>query len=150
MVASLLDHGADVNFGAEDGLVPLGVAAWYDDADIVTELLNHGAKLEFRDDEGYTPLLEAASHAEGVRVLKILIAAGADIQARGTAEADTALMLAASSANLDAVRLLSSLGLNACLKDKHGEMAAGYVNPLVKPDVGKEIRKLLQTNCGPS
>ena len=37
MIASLLSHGADVNFGAKVGLVPLAVAAWYDDVDTVTD-----------------------------------------------------------------------------------------------------------------
>jgi|SRR5579864_29360 len=147
MIASLLSHGADVNFGVNVGLVPLAVAAWYDDADTVTELLKRGAIIDARDSDGYTPLLEAASHAEGVRVIKLLVAAGANIQNTGNIEGDTVLMLAASRGNLDAVSLFVQLGVSACIGDKHGMMASNYVNALVKPETGKTIRDLLNSKC---
>src|SRR5436305_9545174 len=60
MIFLLFEHGADVNFGAEQGLVPLAIAASYDDHDTVVELIRRGAKIDARDAEGFTPLLKAA------------------------------------------------------------------------------------------
>jgi ankyrin repeat protein len=147
IVNLLLAHGADVNFGAEDGLVPLAIAAWYDDPVLITEFLHHGANLEARDDEGFTPLLEAAAHAKGVHVLELLIEAGADLRKTGE-EGETALMLAAAQVNLNAVQLFLRAGLDPCAQDKEGRVAFDYVNPLLNPEAGNQIKTLLSASCG--
>jgi len=147
IIALLLTHGASVNFGEETGLVPLAVAAWYDDADTVSELLKRGAKVDALDEDGYTPLLQAASHAEGVGVVKLLLASGADAKKTGAKDGATALMLAASRVNVEAVRFFLKFGLDPCARDNEGMTASGYVNSLVNPSGGKEIRRILDAPC---
>src|SRR6266852_7421048 len=141
MIALLLDHGADVNFGAERGLVALSVAAWYDDSDTITELLKRGAKIETRDNEGYTALLKAASQAQGLKVIKLLIESGADMRARTSSHGDSALMLAAYRLNADAVRFFVQAGLDPCVHNNDGETAIDYANvQVLQPDAEAKLK----------
>lgn len=151
-IALLLNHKADVNFGMEKGIVPLASASWYGEQEIISELLTRGAKIEARDHEGYTALLAAASHSQGVDVIKTLLAAGADFRAVTQGYGDTALMLAAWDLNVDAVRLFIELGLDPCAQDKDGKNAMYYANfSIVKSgprlESRKEIVKLLESKC---
>src|SRR5258708_25635993 len=74
-ITLLLNHGADANFGAEKGVVPLAAASWYGEKETVSELLKRAAKIEARDSQGYTAFSTAASHSQGVSLIKILLAA---------------------------------------------------------------------------
>ena len=59
-------------------------AAARGDAAQVTALLSSGAKVEARDRDGRTPLL-LATHGNHVEVARLLIAAGADVNAKNSA-----------------------------------------------------------------
>ncbi|KAH9993070.1 ankyrin repeat-containing domain protein [Russula vinacea] len=53
---SLLDHGADPNLRANDGLTPLYRASKYGKVEIVRLLVERGASVEVQDKKGKTPL----------------------------------------------------------------------------------------------
>jgi ankyrin repeat protein len=88
MVRLLVQHGADVNnYNLPGGLAPLHLAALSGDADMVRLLLQLGAKVDIRS-ESYscgridTSLRTPLFFARDVAVVKVLLDAGADVDAR--------------------------------------------------------------------
>ena len=62
------------------------------------------------DSEGLTPLMRAAAEGAGGRVLRCLVAARSDVNARDATEDRTALYIAAESGHAEAVEALARLG----------------------------------------
>jgi hypothetical protein len=96
VVRMLIDLGADVNVSTDDGWTPLFGACEMSYEYVVTMLIDCGADLNVTDDEGCTPLHRACgSHNFSMRhdddisgepeILRVLILAGADTQARDNA-----------------------------------------------------------------
>jgi ankyrin repeat protein len=89
LASFLLERGAGVETRfagrvAPQGSTPLMCAAWWGFPEMVKLLLRHGASLEERDSEGLTALMYAAAAKDrgNTEVLEILLAAGADANAR--------------------------------------------------------------------
>lgn len=119
----LLAAGADGS--AQDSRflgTPLHHAAIGGNADAVRCLLNHGCPVGIRDSRGATPLHAAViGQRASTNVVQALLQAGADINARHSADGSTPLMWAASSEPSAAMlRFLveSHADLNAT--DRHG------------------------------
>src|SRR5215469_5862446 len=100
LASFLLERGAhmETRFAGRDtpkGSTPLMWAAWWGFPEMVKLLLRHGASLEARDSEGLTALMYAAAAKDrgNTEVLEILLAAGADANAR-TPLGESALSLA--------------------------------------------------------
>jgi ankyrin repeat protein len=75
----LIKAGADVNYvRAEDEMTALGFAASDSRPEVVQTLLEHGAKVEGAPGTAQTPLMLAARE-NNVAAIKLLIAAGADV-----------------------------------------------------------------------
>uniref|UniRef100_A0A0G4HED6 Uncharacterized protein n=1 Tax=Chromera velia CCMP2878 TaxID=1169474 RepID=A0A0G4HED6_9ALVE len=97
----LLDHGTDVNARNNGGETPLFWTAFYNtaasivcDSDAVAELLlARGADVNARDEMGRTIVHWAATHGS-MKVLKVALDAGADIEA--LADGSTPLMCTAT------------------------------------------------------
>jgi ankyrin repeat protein len=104
----LLESGADVEKRDEEGATPLIVAAymWMPGAgDFVGLLLAHGANPNAaRTIDGLRPLHLAAFHGSD-EIVKRLIAAGADVHAKGVA-GETAITLARSCQHASTVEIL--------------------------------------------
>ena len=94
-VTLLLARGADVNAAlTQAGFTPLHYAAFIDHADVARTLLKGGAKPDARIPAfGNTTAVIEAALAGNAKVLEVLIAAGADVDAKDD-EGRTALMYA--------------------------------------------------------
>ncbi|MBM3755632.1 MAG: hypothetical protein FJW38_16800 [Acidobacteria bacterium] len=101
----LLDSGADPNAATKKKDTALGAAATSGVEESVKLLLASGARVNDQDDRGYSPLMYAAgSDAMPAGVVKLLLAAGADISATG--EGETARSLAAKRGDSEVARML--------------------------------------------
>src|SRR5688572_17254283 len=111
VIAMLTEAGADANTPSAEGETPLMVAARTGKADAVGELLKRGADVNAV--EGWrkqTALMWAA--AEGhAGVIPILVAGGANLQARSSG-GFTPLLFAAREGRIAAVQALLSAGAN--------------------------------------
>jgi ankyrin repeat protein len=131
---TLLNAGADPNLQIPDwGGTALIIASTMGQADIVEALLNKGADPNYRDKNSFTALHaavrdsdygeDAAQRARAVATVKVLLAHGADVNARLHQEKPTVralnelqfegatpLALAAEVNNLDAIKVLVAAG----------------------------------------
>jgi ankyrin repeat protein len=115
-VRSLLKNAADVNAAQGDGMTALHWAAMKGDAELAQMLIFAGANLKATTRLGaYTPLYLAAQQGHA-KVIEALVAAGADAKS-ANANGTTALMVAAASGEVDAVRVLVDKGADVNAKD---------------------------------
>jgi ankyrin repeat protein len=146
VIRSLLDHGADLVAGNV-----LGAAAQSGDIRVAQLLLERGADpnngnkiggprptsakrasepppmssfLGIPEFIGGTPLMYAA-HAGNIEVIKLLLAKGADVNARNIVNG-SALMLAAQKGDTAVVKLLLERGADAHIKNDYGYTALMY------------------------
>lgn len=79
--AALIDAGAQVNAADEDGETPLHSAIRRNRLAVADFLLQHGADTEVRNVRGRTPLLLVARETGDIEMARLLVAAGADVNA---------------------------------------------------------------------
>ena len=151
IIALLLEQGADTSAKfynpalANDGRVPLHLAAYNASPPVIELLLEHGADKDINlksDFFGYTPLHLAAAHNPEPRVITLLLDQGADIDAISIDKSGglyyslrTPLHCAAiSSQSKQVVRLLMERGADIHAMTAHKETplhlaAVGNRNP---------------------
>ncbi len=129
-VRLLLDRGADANVRSQLGRTPLLVAASSTGtAEAIGLLLDKGADVNAADAIGVTPLIAAAS-VDDTEVAKLLLAKGAEVNAKANVgQSATALMGAAYNGNVELTRLLLARGaaLDAISDDRSGNVKNGPV-----------------------
>jgi ankyrin repeat protein len=104
-VRMLLEKGADPNARTKRSESALAEAATAGNEETVKLLLDRGAEVNVQDIRGYSPLLYAAgSDSMPAGAVKLLLAKGADRNAKGDGE--TAAMLAAKRGDSEVARLL--------------------------------------------
>ena len=59
-ITGLLNSGADIQARSEDGLTPLDIAAYYENAEGVQTLLGAGADVQALSEDGSTALYDAS------------------------------------------------------------------------------------------
>jgi ankyrin repeat protein len=124
-IAALLDSGeAQVSAYAPDGFTALHLAAFFGHADALRALLERGADVAAvtRNDLANQPLHAAAAGGD-VRLCNLLIAAGADVDAKQHG-GYTPLHEAAQSGNLEMVDAFLAAGADPILRDDEGRTAA--------------------------
>lgn len=97
-------------------------AAFYGNASAVTRLLRSGARAENRDSRSGLSALAVAADRGNTEVVRILLAHGADVNARGP-EGDTALKQAAFWGRTECARLLIAHGADVNDVDPAGTAA---------------------------
>lgn len=105
------------------------------DIDTVARLLKMGANPNARDLYGDTPLLIAVADCQNVEIIKLLLNAGADVNARNE-DLMTPLMASVSNKNAEVVSLMIKAGADINAQDKYEDSALHYasvdaVNPTV-------------------
>jgi Ankyrin repeats (3 copies) len=84
VVQKLIEYGADINAGDEDGWTPLCWASrghHFKDGSVLRLLLERGADVNTRaDDDGFTPLHRASKNG-ALEVVRLLLEHGADVEA---------------------------------------------------------------------
>ncbi|KAJ6781041.1 hypothetical protein PWT90_04781 [Aphanocladium album] len=104
-----------------DGRYAIHWAASSNCLDIVVMLANQSSfDPDLQDTSGWTPLMIAASVPESDDVIKVLIKAGADINAKNNS-GQTALHFVASKKNLDTAKLLLEHKASTRVKDRRGQ-----------------------------
>ena len=129
----LLDRGADPNVRDVDGTPALMAAVLYAGADCVKILLDRGADPNAAGNTGATALMWAVPDLAKSR---LLIAAGADVNARSKNTRRTPLLVAASYPGSVAVlQLLLDHGADIHAKDRLGVHALGRATLSADVDV---------------
>jgi ankyrin repeat protein len=105
----LIGAGARVNVANAFGITPLALACTNRNAAIVDRLLKAGANPNTSSSSGETPLMTCA-YTGSPEAVKLLMAHGADVNARETAKGQTALMWAAAEGHSDIVKALVENG----------------------------------------
>lgn len=105
-----------VNAVSPDGWLPLHLAAHFGHADAVLALLNKGAKVDASSTNAmHNMALHAAAAGRSSRVAKILLEAGADVNARQTG-GWTPLHSAAQNGDVEFARVLTEAGADVSVR----------------------------------
>ncbi len=109
-----------VNEANAEGFTPLGLAAFFGNADAVKVILEHGATVDLKDKSRFgNTALDAAVSANHTDVVRILLAAGANPNVRDSADY-TPLHKAAANGNAEVVRMLLDHGAETAAARKGG------------------------------
>src|SRR4051812_17242961 len=103
-VRTLIGQKAAVNERLADGTTAIHWAVKWDDLEMAKMLVDAGANVAVRSREGATPLFLAATNGNAA-MIELLINAGADPFAPVLPNGETALMVAARTGKVDAVKM---------------------------------------------
>ena len=111
-----------------EGVTPLAMASLYGNVSMIEQLLKAGADAKERGTERRND-----RHAGGAQrqpeAIKLLVAAGADVNAKETARGTTALMWAAEQRHPAAVKALVELGADVAAKSGPAGLPRNYMAP---------------------
>lgn len=141
----LLNRGIGANIRDAEGTPALMAAVLYAGADSVKLLLDHGADPNARNAAGATALMWAMPDLMKAR---LLIASGADVNARSTNLERTPLLIAAGyPGSIPVLQLLVDNGADLHAKDRSGIHALGRATSTADVEV---VRFLVDHGCNPN
>ncbi len=123
---ALLARGADLNLGDNAGNTPLHVLASRKRDEgapaVMVSLIDHGAELELKNRKEQTPLVTAVEQGS-VEAVRVLIAAGADVNAR-KARGHTMIsgLVSCKEEKLEKLKLLAKAGADTSIPIEHGPL----------------------------
>lgn len=113
-------------------------------AQVVRLLLRRGADPNIEDRGGHTPLYRVANEcasADGAEIVRLLVAAGADVHACAGVTRATALHMAARRGHLEVARALVECGAFPGTTDRKGDTALQRAVNCRKQDVARFLRE---------
>lgn len=134
LTKELVTAGADPNFAAGGGDTPLMQAAFTCSLETAEFMLKHGALVNSMNNSGETALMDAAHACWDGRVTRLLINAGANVNAKAK-DGQTPLIVAAFAGNEEAVGALVRAGANVNATDENGNTALEIARDL---EVGRK------------
>jgi hypothetical protein len=141
----LLEAGANPNGTSTVASTPLDTAAYQGDVEPALVLINAGANVN--GDHNTTPLMFAVknqkynkSKENGIKIMRALIAAGADIDAQNE-QGRTAIMTAAQQKRIEYILELYNAGANMNIKDKDGLTVYDYITKKDRVQFNEYVRK---------
>ncbi len=143
-VKRLLENGASANAADAEGTPALMAATLFSDAKMVELLLKHGADANKADASGATALMWAIPNVEKAR---ILLSAGANVNARSQTERTPLLVAAAYPRTVELLRLLLDRGADLRVQDRAGATALSLAVRSADVDV---VRFLVEKGLDPS
>lgn len=150
IVDCLLRHGADPD-QSQPGtkMTPLHAAILSSNGkEAVEALLKYPGNRNQPDDEGFQPIFYTG-HKSDTDLLRRLLEAGADVNARHMVDARTPLIQAVHESSAPAVALLLSKGANPKLYDSHGKSALSYARDKKLTDIIALLEAALQKKDKP-
>jgi truncated hemoglobin YjbI len=123
-VVNALEQDASLRTRQYGGRALLHYASATGWVEVVTVLLRLGADPDMRDSGGHTPLYRAANECGsevGPRIVRALVAAGADVNARNGVTRATALHMAARRGYMAIARILLECGAATDARDRKGD-----------------------------
>jgi uncharacterized protein len=138
----LIRAGANVNAANSYGVTPLALACTNESAAMVERLLKAGA--DANGAPAGTPALMVAARTGNVAIVNSLLAHGANVNAKESAHAQTALMWAVAEKHPEAAKLLIEHGA-----DVHAHSASGFTPLLFAAQQGdvESARTLLEAGA---
>src|SRR5262245_2456533 len=118
----LLRQGADPNSRNSEGMTALMYAAVCADAPTMRVLLAHGADSNSQNPAGAPALMWAAGD---IAKTKLLVQAGADVNAKSKLGRTPLIIASATAGNLETIRLLLAKGADPKLVDENGDGPVG-------------------------
>lgn len=146
-IGFLLERDADVKAKTKSGYTALHAGAWLarDDA-LVKRLLQMGADPKTQvniSEPAYdvlTPLMGAVVRGNA-KVVRRLLDAGADVNVQGGAFGRTALLMAATTQDVETVKTLLDHGANVHAKDNLGQTALDWAKRRGQTEIVKLLEK---------
>lgn len=152
----LIVAGADVHASYLENYTALHIAAYTGNYRLVELIISKGAQIDTRvtDTGGATPLMIAVeqfgfvqdeAYYEGrKRVLKALVDAGADINAKDNwVNEESSIFMAVKDMDLEMVKILCMLGADLTLKNKKGHNALDLAIILEAYDIANFLDKFM-------
>jgi ankyrin repeat protein len=126
---------------ADDGFTPLGLAAFFQQRQVVAFLLEAGADPNLASGNAMRvrPLHSAAAGGPDVEIVRLLLDAGAEVDARQR-HGFTALHSAAQNGVLDQVQILLERGADPAALTDEGRSPLSYAEAARRPAVVERLR----------
>ena len=121
-VSLLLKAGADYDSADDYGSRILSAAVISNNTQCVQAVLQANCNIHYIDADGYTPLHRCGRYSDNVEIVKLLLAYGADVNAKET-RGFTPLMIATYNRHSHVARLLIDRGAKLDVQAKKGECA---------------------------
>jgi ankyrin repeat protein len=117
-------HPEAINFYAEDGFTPLGLACYFGQFEIASYLVSKGADVNMSSNNGFRVYpLHSAAAGDYTQIARMLIENNAQVNVKQQAGA-TALHSAAQNGNIDLLILLLEHGADVNVRMEGGKLPA--------------------------
>jgi uncharacterized protein len=136
----LLGAGARPDAANREKVTPIAMASLYGNAPIIDRLLKGGANAKQLGPNGETLVMYAARNGRA-DAIKLLVAAGADVNAKEKVRGTTALMWAAEQRHPAAVKALVELGADFAAQSGPAGLPRNYMAPRVNTAAVRDAQR---------